>query len=94
MAAEIPVRLAVCVTAGCVVAGHGQSAYSNPYAPAEYRLPHNARCDDFFGLKRTQLKRTAEASASEKQNMEATHADSSTLVVQVQGADRHGDGSR
>lgn len=46
------------------------------------------------GIKRSQLKHTADASASEKQAMELQHADGSTVAVQVQGCDRHGDGSR
>lgn len=36
-------------------------------ARAEYRLSHNARCEDFLGIKRSQLKHTADASVSEKQ---------------------------
>lgn len=31
---------------------------------------------------------------SDKQSMEVQHADGSTVAVQVQGSDRHGDGSR
>lgn len=31
---------------------------------------------------------------SDKQNMEVQHSDGSTVAVQVQGSDRHGDGSR
>lgn len=61
---------------------------------AEYALPHNARCQDFLGIQRSQLKHTADASMSEKQSMELQHADGSKISVHVQGADRHGDGNR
>lgn len=46
------------------------------------------------GIKRSQLKHTADASVSDKQGMHAQHADGSSIAVQVQGCDRHGDGSR
>lgn len=46
------------------------------------------------GIKRSQLKHTADASVSDKQGMDAQHADGSSIAVQVQGCDRHGDGSR
>ncbi|PRW21106.1 flagellar associated membrane [Chlorella sorokiniana] len=62
--------------------------------PQDYRLPHDARCEDFLGIKRSQLKHTADASVSDKQGMDAQHVDGSTVAVQVQGCDRHGDGSR
>ena len=61
---------------------------------AEYALLHNARCQDFLGIQRSQLKHTADAGMSEKQSMELQHADGSKLSVHVQGADRHGDGNR
>ncbi len=51
-------------------------------------------CAFCAGIKRSQLKRTADASVSEKQSMAAEHADGSTIAVHVQGADKHGDGSR
>ncbi|GAB4820337.1 hypothetical protein N2152v2_007383 [Parachlorella kessleri] len=53
-----------------------------------------ARAEDLFGIKRTQLKHKADQGVSEKQGMEAVHVDGSKMLVQVQGADKHGDGSR
>ncbi|PSC71757.1 flagellar associated membrane [Micractinium conductrix] len=84
---------------GALLLGHTrESAKNQPVLnllrPQDYRLPHGARAEDFLGIKRSQLKHTADAAVSEKQNMEAQHDDGSTLAVQVQGADRHGDGSR
>lgn len=65
--------------------------------PGPATLPHSAVSltpPPPAGIKRTQLKHTADASVSDKQSMDAQHADGSSVAVQVQGADRHGDGSR
>ncbi|KAI7846027.1 hypothetical protein COHA_000564 [Chlorella ohadii] len=56
--------------------------------PQDYRLAHNARCEDFLGIKRTQLKHTADASVSDKQSMDAQHADGSSVAVQPAGQQR------
>ena len=57
-------------------------------------MSSGAHPEDFLGLKRTQLKRGADQGVSDRQAMEALHFDRSRMLVQVQGVDKHGDGSR
>lgn len=76
---------------------HPLAPDSLPHPPprhAAVRVSSSARPEDFLGIKRTQLKRGADQGVSEKQDMEALHIDRSRMLVQVQGADKHGDGSR
>ncbi|GAB4813124.1 hypothetical protein N2152v2_000170 [Parachlorella kessleri] len=55
---------------------------------------NTSRADDFLAVKRTRLKHGGDLAVGEKLTMEALHADGSRMLVQLQGADKHGDGSR
>ncbi|GAB4816720.1 hypothetical protein N2152v2_003766 [Parachlorella kessleri] len=58
------------------------------------RAAGTLRVEDFLGVKRSQLKRVDHQAVGDKQEMVALHADGSRMLVLVQGADKHGDGTR